>query len=359
MSNLSGNNSSLYNFERIVDIIIRLAIIFLLVGWCLDILNPFILILIWGAVIAIAIYPLQMGMAKMFGGRKTLAAIILTILFVCVLLVPGIVVMDSIIDGIKKIRELYSEGKLVVPAPGDRVANWPSFAKPIADLWLLASQNLEEAVMKYSDHLTSFGKWMLGAFAGIGKGLLQFVVSIIIAGIMLIYSSELTASAKKIFRNLAGDYGDQYTAIVVGTVRNVVKGILGVAVIQAAMAGLGFFIAGVPFAGIWTVLCLILAIVQVGVGPIAIPIAIYMFSVTDTLTASLLAGWLVITLISDNVLKPILLGRGAPAPMLVIFMGAIGGFIFNGFLGLFLGAVILTIGYKLLITWMNKDVVTD
>jgi len=120
------------------------------------------------------------------------------------------------------------------------------------------------------------------------------------------------------------------------------------------MCGLGFFIAGVPFAGLWTVFSLIFAIIQVGAGPVAIPVAIYMFSVADTKTAVVLAIWLAITLVSDNVLKPILLGRGAPAPMLVIFLGAIGGFIYNGFLGLFLGAVILTIGYKLFMTWLDS-----
>jgi predicted PurR-regulated permease PerM len=127
----------------------------------------------------------------------------------------------------------------------------------------------------------------------------------------------------------------------------VVKGILGVAIIQTTMAALGFFIAGVPFAGLWTILCLILAIIQIGVGSIAIPVVIYMFSVSDTTTAIILAIWLGITLLADNILKPILLGRNAPAPMLVIFLGSIGGFIYNGFIGLFLGAIVLTIEYKL------------
>ncbi len=126
-----------------------------------------------------------------------------------------------------------------------------------------------------------------------------------------------------------------------------VKGILGVAIIQTTMAALGFFIAGVPFAGLWTILCLILAIIQIGVGSIAIPVVIYMFSVSDTTTAIILAIWLGITLLADNILKPILLGRNAPAPMLVIFLGSIGGFIYNGFIGLFLGAIVLTIEYKL------------
>ena len=172
---------------------------------------------------------------------------------------------------------------------------------------------------------------------------------------MLVYSESSVDVSKKIFYKLAGKNGDEFSSIAVVTIRNVVKGILGVAFIQSTMAGIGFFVAGVPFAGLWTVLCLILAIVQVGVGPIAIPIAIYTFSVADTTTATILAIWLVLTLLSDNILKPILLGRNAPAPMLVIFIGSIGGFIYNGFIGLFLGAVILTLGYKLFIAWLNTE----
>ena len=355
MTNPINNSLSAYNFEKIVDIIIRLGVLFLLVGWCFDILHPFTLILIWASVISIALYPVQSALAKLFGGRKTLSAIIITILMLCILLVPGLIVAESLFEGIKKIKEIYQEGKLVIPSPGERVANWPSFAKPIADIWQLASDNLESAALKYSDQIKEIGFWLFSAFAGIGKGFLQFVVSIIIAGVMLIYSDKLSIGAKKLFNKLAGKNGDHFASITVATIRNVVKGILGVAIIQSAMAGLGYFIAGVPYAGIWTVVSLILAIVQIGVGPIAIPIAIYMFSISDTLTATLLAVWLALTLISDNILKPILLGRGAPAPMLVIFIGAIGGFIYNGFLGLFLGAVILTIGYKLFVTWVNGE----
>ena len=176
---------------------------------------------------------------------------------------------------------------------------------------------------------------------------------------MLAYSATVGKAATEIFVRLAGKNGEQFASTTVTTVRSVVKGILGVAVIQAAMAGLGFFVAGVPYAGVWTVACLFFAIIQVGAGPVAIPIMIYMFTATDTLTAVLLAIWLVITLISDNILKPLLLGRGAPAPMLVVFLGAIGGFITSGFLGLFLGAVILTIGYKLFMTWLALPQTND
>jgi predicted PurR-regulated permease PerM len=347
--------TSHFDFNNIVDIVIRLGILFLLIGWCLDILKPFILILIWGAVIAVAINPLHKLFVKVFRGSKVWGTIVMVLIMMSILLIPSYFISHSLYEGLHKAKAMYQSGEHLIPPPGDRVANWPGFTKPLVDFWQLASENLQAAMLKYSDQLKDIGLWLLHAFAGFGKGVLQFVVSILVAGVFLIYSDSLTTALKKIFKKLAGDSQENFIAISSSIIQNVVKGILGVAAIQAAMAGLGFFIAGVPFAGLWTILCLFLAIIQLGIGPIAIPIAIYMFSVTDTLTATLLAVWLVITLISDNILKPILLGRGAPAPMLVVFLGSIGGFIYNGFLGLFLGAVILTIGYKLVIAWMNSE----
>jgi predicted PurR-regulated permease PerM len=352
-------NYSYFNFEKLVDTIIRLGVLSMLLMWCFDILRPFVLILIWAIVIAIAIYPVHKLFTKIFRGRKILAVIVLTLLMLSFIIIPSGLIMYSLYEGVNHFRELFNSGEPLIPPPGGSTANWPNIAKPIVDFWQLASDNLQEAIVKYSDQVKEYGTLLLLALAGISKGILSFIVSIIIAGVLLIYSDSSEAVTKKIFGKLVGIHNENFTEIIVRTIRNVVKGILGVAVIQTIMAGIGFFIAGVPFAGLWTILCLILAIVQVGVGPIAIPVAIYMFSVSDTTTAVILAIWLGITLISDNVLKPILLGRNAPAPMLVIFLGAIGGFIYNGFIGLFLGAIILTIGYKLFMIWLDTETETE
>jgi len=344
-----------YNFEKIVDILIKLGLLFLLVMWCFDILRPFVLILIWAGVIAIAIYPIHLKVMKLFRGRRTLSIIVVTLAMLSIIIIPSGMIIYSLYDGINHIRELYIAGKPLIPPPGANTASWPTFAKPIIDFWQLASENLQEAVVKYSDQLKGIAAWLFVTLTGIGKGILLFNVSIIIAGVLLAYSGSSISASRRISEKIAGKSGVEYTRVTVITIRNVIKGILGVAFIQATMAGLGFFIAGVPFAGLWTVLVLILAIVQIGGGPIAIPIAIYMFSVTDVTTATILAIWLLITIVSDNVLKPILLGRNAPAPMLVIFLGAIGGFIYNGFIGLFLGAVVLTLGYKLFMVWLGSE----
>jgi predicted PurR-regulated permease PerM len=352
---LSKTNSSEFKFDKIVDTIIRLGVLAMLLMWCFDILKPFVLILIWAVVIAIAIYPVHKFFVKIFRGRKIQAVIVLTLILLSIIVVPSGMIMYSLYEGINHFRELFNSGEPLIPPPSGNTANWPSIAKPIVEFWQLASDNLQETILKYSDQIKEYGTILLLALAGAGKGILSFIVSIIIAGVLLVYADSSAAVTHKIFGKLVGKNSENFAAITVLTIRNVVKGILGVAVIQATMAGIGFFIAGVPFAGLWTILCLILAIVQVGVGPIAIPVAIYMFSVSDTTTAVILAIWLGITLLIDNVLKPILLGRNAPAPMLVIFIGSIGGFIYNGFIGLFLGAIILTIGYKLFMMWLDTE----
>ncbi len=323
--------------------------------WCLDILKPFILILVWAIVIAVAIYPVHTFFSKIFKGRNILSSIVLISIMLSLILIPSGLIMYSLYEGINHFRELFESGQPLIPPPGGSTANWPTIAKPIVEFWQLASENLQETIVKYSDEIKIYGPFLLLGLAGVGKGIATFVASIIIAGVLLIYADSSSEVTHKIFRKLVGKNGDNFADISVLTIRNVVKGILGVAFIQTAMAGLGFFMAGVPFAGLWTILCLILAIIQVGIGPIAIPVAIYVFSVANPTTSIILAIWLGITLTIDNVLKPILLGRNAPAPMLVIFLGAIGGFIYNGFLGLFLGAIILTIGYKLFLIWLDTE----
>jgi predicted PurR-regulated permease PerM len=352
--NQNNLNFTSFNFEKIADTLIRLGVLFLLIGWCHDILKPFILIIVWAIVIAVALSPVFEWTVKLFRGKKILTSIFLSLLLISILVVPSILVSQSIYDEINSFSQTYKTGEHLIPPPGESTKDWPAITKPVIEIWKSASEDISKVLFKYSDQLKVAGEWLLLAFAGVGKGILQFIFSIIIAMGLLLYSESLTKVSKNIFIKLIGSNGEHYALITVATIRNVVKGFLGVAVIQSVMIGSGFFIAGVPFAGIFTIICLVLATVQVGIGPVAIPVVIYMYSATDTTTATILAIWVGITLISDNILKPIFLGRGnPPAPMLVIFLGAIGGFLYNGFIGLFLGAVILTLGYKFFLSWIE------
>lgn len=359
MNNTSQNPEQKINLKQLILVILQLGILVLIFGWCFRMLSPFLSPILWGMIIAVTAHPMYAGLKDKLGDRPKLASILVTLLFLSIVLIPSFLLAESLVEGIRHFRETIQEGESLIPPPGEMVQNWPSFAKPVVDIWQLASENLQEVAVKYKDQLVTGGKYILSMIGNIGVGILEFVVSIILAGVFLAYSKEGDSMLKSIFVKLAGEKGHELAAVSEGTIRSVVKGILGVAVIQAFMAGLGFFVAGVPAAGLWTFFCLIFAIIQVGVGPILIPVIIYLFNTADTTTAVVFLIWGIIVMISDNILKPILLGRGAPVPMLVVFLGSIGGFIASGFLGLFLGAVILSLGYKLFQTWIAMDSETE
>ncbi len=355
MSDQSVENNSESYVSRSVEVAIRLGILFGLLAWSFAILSPFISLFIWGLIISITEYPMYKTLKKRLGGRGKLAATILTLTLFLLLLIPAGLLADSLLEGINHLRAIYQSGDLTIPPPGDNVKSWPLIAKPIIDTWQLASENLGAVSVKYSDEIKNAGRVLLNLAAGTGLGVLQLLASIILAGVFVSYAEEGGDMTKKIFIRLDQRQGAEFADLAEVTIRNVVKGILGVAVAQTVLAGIGFVVIGIPAAGFWIFLCLILAIIQVGVGPVAIGAAIYVFATHETLPAVLFAIWTLVVVLSDNILKPILLGRGSPVPMLVVFLGSIGGFVFHGFIGLFLGAVILSLAYKLVLRWIENS----
>jgi predicted PurR-regulated permease PerM len=341
--------------KKVIEVLIRVILLAWIIGWSIMILSPFISIILWSMIISISVSPMFHSLKKVFRGRGGLAATLITTLLLAIIIVPAVILSNSLIDGVQNLKEVYNSGKLVIPPPSsEQVQNWPALAKPVLDMWTLASQNTEAAFVKYGDELKKGLGWVLTALAQTGFGVVQLLVSIIIAGFFLAYGESAVFGIRKLFIRLAGNHGDHFMHLSETTIRNVVKGVLGVAVAQTAIAGVGMFAIGIPFAGLWCFICLILAIMQVGVGPVLIPAVIYAYATHEILPATLFLGCSALALISDNILKPILLGRNAPVPLLVVFLGAIGGFIANGFLGLMLGPVILSLAYNLYISWMNE-----
>ena len=347
------NTSAQKDIKHIIQIILQLGVLAFIVGWCFRILSPFILPIIWGVIISITVYPLFAKLKTKLGGRGKLASILITVVFLALLLVPAYFLADSLIDGVRELKAMIEEGRSPIPPPGDRAKALPAFAQPFVSVWQETSENLQASIGKHREGFKKAGVVVLSFITKTGTGILSFMVSIIIAGVLLAYAKEGGHTVKTISMKLAGKKGEELAAISEATIRSVVKGILGVAIIQTLLSGIGFVVAGVPAAGLWTLFCLMFAIIQVGVGPVMIPMIIYVFNTSDLTTGILFLIWGVFTLVSDNILKPILLGRGAPVPLLVVFLGAIGGFIAIGFLGLFLGAVILSLGYKLYESWLE------
>jgi predicted PurR-regulated permease PerM len=181
----------------------------------------------------------------------------------------------------------------------------------------------------------------------------MFLLSIIIAGIFMAGSTKSEKSVSSFASRIGGRQGEEFINIIILTIRNVAKGILGVAFIQFILLGAAFVLAKIPFAGLWAVIVLLLALVQLPSGIVGIPVMIYLFMTREPLPAVLWSLLIIVLSLSDNILKPWLMGMGAPVPMIVIFLGAIGGMLMSGFIGLFTGAIILSLGYKLATIWMD------
>jgi predicted PurR-regulated permease PerM len=340
---------------RALEAAIRIGLVVLLAGWCLEIVRPFIIPLIWGIIIAIASYPVYRWLQAALGSRSVLAAAAFALIALAGLIVPAVLLAGTLVETAQALAADLSRGTIKVPPPPESVALWPVVGKPLQQFWLLASVNLREALAQIGPHLKPFGRWLLAAAAGTGLGILQFIMAIVIAAVFLArvhFSHEL---AMAIAMRLAGERGIEYAELAGDTIRSVARGILGVALIQSLLAGLGFLAVGLPAAGFLALLCLLLAVVQVGPAPIVVPVIIYVFATADTLTAILFLTWSAVVLVSDNILKPILLGRGVRVPMIIIFIGAIGGLLTSGIVGLFVGAVVLALGYTLFLAWLQNS----
>ena len=341
--------------ELATDIAIRIGVLALLIAWCFQILRPFITLVIWGTIIAIAFYPVCAKLGNLLGNRIKTAASIMTAITLLLIILPSIQMVGSLVDGMTYLNDKIQSGEIKVPPPPENIDSWPVIGKPLKSSWHEASVDLKATLTRYAPQLKTISLRLLELAMSTAMGLLHFTLSVIIAGVLMANAKGGGNFVKDLFVRLAGERGNDFADSSTITIRNVVKGILGVAILQGFLAGIGFAVAGVPGAGVWAFLCLFLAIIQIGIAPVAIPVTIYMFYSADTLTAVVLMVWLILVMLSENLLKPILLGRGAPVPMLVIFLGAIGGFLSMGFIGLFIGAVILSLGFKLIRAWLDID----
>ncbi len=346
------NQHSSKQTSQAIEIFLRLALLIGLLYWCYQILSPFLLPVLWGLIIAVATYPVQQFLQPKLGNKQKLTAIIITVLLLSIILVPASFFVSSLADSLLSIKDQIEAGILTIPTPQEKIKEWPVIGNKLYDFLIMLTQNTEEFVKLYQTEITSISKSVLNALVGTGLSVLQLLLSIIIAGVLLATKGTEEA-AHLILNRLIHNQGKEFVTLSASTIRNVVKGVLGVAVIQSILLGIGLYLAGIPHAGIWTLVGLIFAIVQIGPGLVAIPTIIYLFSTANTVTAVLWSIYFVVVMLSDNVLKPILLGKGAPVPMLVIFLGVIGGFMLFGFIGLFSGAIILSVGYKLFLAWLH------
>lgn len=340
---------------KAINTAIRIAMIGLMAAWCFAIVRPFITLIFWSIIIAVAVYPGFQRLAVISGGRYGFTAILVTGTLLLIIAGPTVMLADVVVDNAQVLATQLKSGSLSIPLPPSNVRSWPLVGAPLADFWTLASGNLEKALAMFAPQLKLFGRWLLTSVTTTGLEILKFILAIVIAGILLANSAPGSRVAHDIAGLLVGARGGEYILLIVATIRGVAKGVLGVALIQSILAGTGFMVADVPGAGLLALLCFFLAVIQLGPVLVIIPVVIYVFSIHDYYFALPFLIWNIFVALIDNILKPLLMGRGAEIPMMVIFLGAIGGLLLSGVIGLFVGAVVLALGYKLLQVWLGTS----
>ena len=341
----------------LLDVLIRAGLIVVLVLFCFQIFHPFLNLMLWALILAVTLYPLHRRLRARLGGHDGWSATLLVLIAVVVLLVPLILLGSSLAESVEKSLDIIRASDFRVRPPAASVANWPLIGQPLYDAWLQASTDFSGVMQRFAPQIRATLLVAFGSLAGLGIGLLIFIVALIIAGIFMAYGELGNRSAIDIASRISGpEKGPQIARLCTSTIRAVAMGVVGIAFIQMLLIGVALVIKGVPGAGLLALAVLLLGIMQLPATLITIPVIVYVFSTEGFGTVPLVfAIYLFIAGLADNVLKPLLLGRGVNVPMPVVLIGALGGMVTNGVIGLFIGPVVLAVGYQLFWQWVRDQ----
>jgi predicted PurR-regulated permease PerM len=341
--------------RSLLDVLIRAGLIVVLVLFCFEIFRPFRDLMLWSLILAITLYPLQKKLMGPLGHKEGRIATLIVLVAIVILMVPIYLLGKSIADSVEGAMAVVKSEGLHIPPPAESVAGWPLIGKPLSALWLQAYTDLPGLTAKYIPQIKDVSLGLLGKLAGVGMGFLTFIFALIIAGIFMAHGEAGARSAVQIASRVNGpDKGAKIAALCTATIRAVALGVVGIAFIQMLLVGLGFVIKGVPGAGLLALAVLLLGIMQLPVTLITLPVIAYVFATEGASTATIVfAIYVFISGLVDNVLKPLLLGRGVDVPMPVVLIGALGGMVTSGIIGLFIGPVVLAVGYQLFWQWVQ------
>jgi predicted PurR-regulated permease PerM len=340
---------------RLLDVLIRAGLIFALALLCYRIFAPFLVLMQWAIILAVTMYPLHQAAARRMGGRQGWAATLIAVLGIALIVAPTAVLVSSTGDSVHRLINGLQENTLQVPAPPAGVAAWPIVGERVFAAWELAHTDLPALVKNLQPKLGELAKAAVAMVANIGGDILMFMLAFIVAGILMAFGQGGDRASLAIFNRLVGPARrDEFKALAVGTIRAVAQGVIGIAFIQAIAIGLCLLVAGVPFAGVLAGVVLVLGIAQVPALLVTLPAIAYLWASGNygTVEAAIFSVLLFVAGMADNVLKPLMLGRGVDVPMPVVLLGALGGMASSGILGLFVGATLFGLGYKIFMAWV-------
>lgn len=340
--------------ERIVLLAIRIGLLAFLIYWSFVLLRPFIPILVWSVVLAVALYPACDWLSKRLGGRMYLAAIMITVLNLIIIIGPMAWLGIGLLDGLRDLSQRMVSDSLALPLPPESIRGWPIVGQSIYDFWSAASLNFEAALKQVAPYLKPLAAHILSFAGSAGVGLLIFLLSIVASGFVLWSPFGLVEAGRKLLSRVISQRTEEFLALATTTIRSVSLGVIGIALLQALLVGIGLKAIGLSSAGILAFAVLMLGVLQVGPAIILIPLVIWIWSARDFNTALVMTIFLGIVGLADNILKPMLMGRGLRTPMPVIFIGVLGGTLAHGLVGLFIGPIVLAVAWEILFAWINE-----
>ncbi len=331
----------------------------LLLGGCLFVLRPFVSALIWAVVLTFSSWPLYRRLLTFLRGRRTLAALLMALGMISVILLPFVIVGLTLGDNVKELT-VASQRWMAAgpPAPPEWLAKVPGVGQTAADYWqslATDSSKLMEAAKPLFERASG---WLVQGGVALGRGLLELALSILIAFFLFRDGEKMAQRVSTAIRWIGGERGVHLLQLAGKTVRGVVYGILGTALVQAVMAGIGFLIAGVPGAGVLALLTFFLSAVPIGPPAIWIPASLWLFHQGSSGWGIFMLIWGVGVSSVDNFVKPWLISQGSTMPFLLIFFGVIGGALAFGFIGVFIGPTLLAVGYRLVAEWASTHEAT-
>ena len=343
--------------HELLDVLIRAGLLAVLVVACYQVFHPFLNLMLWSVILAITLYPLQARLVRRMDGKKGLAATVLVLLAIVVMMVPVYLLTMSLAGSVTDLMATAKTGSFHVPPPPESVAGWPVVGPKLHAVWAQAANDLTGVAQQFAPQLKAASLGLLGKLAGLGVGLLVFIAALAIAGIFMAFAEAGERSAVRIASRMFGAVrAPGIVELCTATIRAVAQGVVGIAFIQMLLVGVAFVLMGVPGAGLLALAVLLLGIMQVPATLITVPVIIFVFATRGfDLWTIVFAVYVFIAGLADNVLKPMLLGRGVAVPMPVILIGALGGMVTNGIIGLFIGPVVLAVGYQVFWQWIDDQ----
>jgi len=337
-------------------ILLSVISIGLLIAGSLWVLQPFLGAMIWAAMVVVSTWPIMLAVERHLGGRRWLAVTLMTLAMLLVLVVPLVLAITTIVDYRDEIANFPEAIKnFKVPAPPDWVESLPLVGEKMAKEWRdLATLGSDELVTRAGPYVRKVVSWFAAQAGTFGLMLLHFLLTVVITAILYATGDAAARGVRRFGRRLAGDSGESSVILSAQAVRAVALGVVVTAIVQSTAAGIGLAVSGVPYAAVLTAIIFIFCIAQLGPILVLAPAVVWLFWSGDTVWGTVLLVWTILVGALDNVLRPILIKRGADLPLLLIFAGVIGGLISLGIIGLFVGPVVLAVTYRLLEAWVAE-----